>query len=93
VRINKLGGTVYNDDLIASKLVADDFRFALHHRAHTEHQVLHGNVCLYYIVLAVEAALAETGELQDRFTKGLAGNGAGMHADTADLSGRGRPIT
>ncbi len=49
-----------------------------------EDQVRHQDAVLYNVTTAVKRALAKSAEVEDGFAQHFAGDGAGMHADTAN---------
>ena len=83
VRIDEPGGAVHLGDVIAEELLADDVRFALDDRLDARDEVVHGDVVAQMVAAAVEGALGETAEIEDRLAKRLAGNGAGVNRNTA----------
>src|SRR5215210_5701424 len=72
-------------DPVASELRADDVDLALDHPARAHRQVLDRDLLLDPVALPVDIALAQTGEVDDRFTQRLGRDRAGVHRDTADL--------
>ena len=84
VRADKARYATKQIDIIAAKLVPDDPGFALDHLSHARAQVANGNSVFYNIIAAVKGAVAESGQVKNRFAQGLAGDGAPMDADSSD---------
>ena len=69
---------------IAPQLRLDDLDLAGHDRIGAKDQVLHSDLVFDRITASVKGALTEPAEIQNRFAEGLTGDGAGVHANSAD---------
>ena len=84
VRVGELRGALKNLHAVALQLRANHFGLARDDGAHAEGKILHRNVVLAAIVVAVESLHGVAGQLEDGFADAFAGNGAGVHADAAN---------
>jgi hypothetical protein len=71
-------------DIVADQLALDDLLLGLHHVVAPHGEIFRGNVFFDSITRAVEVALPEAGEKENRLAQGLAGNRAAVDADSAD---------
>ena len=84
VGIYESRGAVQHHYVVAHELRTNDFNFLGDHCAHPEAQILRGDSILERIAAAVKGAFAETGEVQNAFAKGLAGDGPVVDGDPAE---------
>src|SRR5712692_5747473 len=84
VRIFEASIAFEGGNKVPAKLGFDDFHFSGHDRLRPEDQVRHQDAVFYNVTTPVKRALAEAAEVEDRFAQHFAGNGAGMHADSAN---------
>src|SRR3989454_804387 len=82
--VNEACGAFKRDHFVAFQLRPDDLGFPSHHSLNAESQVLHRHVLFQGVVSPVEGSQLEAAKIQDRFTQGLARNGAGMDAHAPD---------
>ena len=82
--VHKPRGTVDHFDAIARKLGLGDVGFSLDDVLDAEAQVPHGDLFLHAVADAIDALILEPGEVQHGLAHGLAGDGAGIDAGTAD---------
>ena len=84
MRIHECGGADKHLDIVPSHLVVDDLDFSFDDVIGAEGQVFHRDVLFHAVTRAIQAALVESGEIEDGFAKGFAGDRAGIGADAAD---------
>ena len=72
-------------DAVAAQLIFKNVHFPLQRHVEPPHQILGGDVLLDPVGAAVETAFTPAGEVEHGLAHGLAGDGAGMHAHSADL--------
>ena len=86
VIVDEPGVAFVNRHPVATQLRLDDLDLARHHRVGTKHQVLHRDVVFQGVAAAVERSLPQAAEVQDGLAQRLAGNGAGVDANSADAA-------
>ena len=86
VRIDEAPGPFQQGDVVADQLVPDHVDLPADDVRGPAAEVLDGDVLLHPVALAVDAALAEPGEVQHGFAERLRGDGSGHHADPAHLA-------
>ena len=72
--------------MVAQELVADDAALALDDLARPQREILDPDLLLEPVVLAVDAPLAEAGQVQDGLADGLRGDRAGVDGDPAEMA-------
>ena len=84
VRIDEAGLSEDQIDAVARHLVLHDLNFVLDDVVGAKGEIFDRDRLFQAIFGSVQGALAEPREIQDRFAKGFAGDGAGVGTDAAD---------
>src|SRR6266436_7707328 len=87
MRVDKSGLTAHQLDVMEREILQDARAFHVHDFALVVHEVVDGEIFLQRVINAVKAALLQAREIECRFAKGLAGNGAGVDATAAHMFG------
>jgi len=83
VRVDEAGAAVEHRDAVAQELVADHLALRLDDVPRAQRDVVHGDGLLEAVALAVDRALVEPGQIEDRLPDRLRGDRPGVHARAA----------
>src|SRR5438093_1983240 len=86
MRVDEARDPGENMDVVPRQLVADDVDLALDHLTRAHGQVLDGDLILDAVAVAVDGALAEPGQVDDRLAESLGRDRSAIDRNAAKLA-------